>query len=77
MRTTLDVADDVLMAAKEMARLKNSTSGEVLSCMARWGMIASRSALQGRWVAGFRVIPQHGYVVSNEHVNSMREIEGI
>ena len=77
MRTTLDVADDVLMAAKEMARLENSTSDEVPSCMARREMTASRNASQGRWLVGFRMISQHDHVVSNEHVNSILEIGGI
>lgn len=77
MRTTLDIADDVLAAAKEIARLENSTTGEVLSRMARQGMTASRSTLPGRSVAGFRVIPRGGRVVTNELVNAIREIEGI
>jgi hypothetical protein len=35
MRTTLDIDDDVLTAAKELARARNSTAGEVISELAR------------------------------------------
>jgi hypothetical protein len=35
MRTTLDIADDVLQAAKEIAASRNMTAGQVLSELAR------------------------------------------
>lgn len=35
MRTTLNLDDDVLRAVKELARLRGSTAGEVLSELAR------------------------------------------
>lgn len=35
MRTTLDIDDDVLQAAKELAALNGSTAGKVLSELAR------------------------------------------
>jgi len=35
MRTTLNLDDDVLRAVKEIARLRGSTAGEVLSRLAR------------------------------------------
>jgi hypothetical protein len=35
MRTTLDIADDVLQAAKERARRERKTAGEVISELAR------------------------------------------
>ena len=35
MRTTLDVDEDVLLAVKELARLRRSTAGRVLSDLAR------------------------------------------
>ena len=38
MRTTLDLADDVLQAAKEIARARGMTTGEVVSELARKGM---------------------------------------
>ncbi len=35
MRTTLDIADDVLQAAKELALARRTTAGQVLSDLAR------------------------------------------
>ncbi|MBP7776259.1 MAG: CopG family transcriptional regulator [Acidobacteria bacterium] len=38
MRTTLDIDDDVLQAAKELAQARGSTAGKVLSELARKGL---------------------------------------
>ena len=38
MRTTLDIDEDVLEAAKELAVIKKSTAGKVLSELARKGL---------------------------------------
>ena len=38
MRTTLDIDVDVLQAAKELAVLKKSTAGKVLSDLAKRGL---------------------------------------
>ena len=38
MRTTLDIADDVLQAAKELAAARRETAGHVLSELARKGL---------------------------------------
>ena len=38
MRTTLDVDDDVLQAAKELAATRGQTAGQVLSQLARRGL---------------------------------------
>ena len=37
-RTTVDIADDVLQAAKELAAIRRQTAGEVLSELARKGL---------------------------------------
>ena len=44
MRTTLDVDDDVLQAAKEIAVNRGATTGQVLSELARKGLAPSRAA---------------------------------
>ena len=44
MRTTLDIDDDVLSAAKELAELKGSTAGKILSELARKGLEPSGRA---------------------------------
>lgn len=43
-RTTLDVDDDVLQAAKEIAVNRGATTGQVLSELARKGLAPSRAA---------------------------------
>ena len=40
MRTTLDIADDVLHAAKERAGREHKTTGEVISDLARSALTA-------------------------------------
>lgn len=42
MRTTLEIDDDVLLAAKELAEAQKSTAGKVLSELARKALKPSR-----------------------------------
>jgi hypothetical protein len=42
MRTTLDLDEDVLQAAKEMAELRNKTAGQILSELARKALKPAR-----------------------------------
>jgi len=44
MRTTLDIDDDVLQAAKELAALHGKTAGQVVSELARRGLSPSGPA---------------------------------
>ena len=41
MRTTLDIDDDVLQAAKDLARRKKKTAGEIISELARQALGAT------------------------------------
>jgi hypothetical protein len=43
MRTTLDIDDDVLQAAKEIAEMRGKTAGKVLSEFAREAMAPPRT----------------------------------
>ena len=43
MRTTVDLDDDVLQAAKELARARGKTAGQVLSELARKGLQPTRT----------------------------------
>jgi hypothetical protein len=43
MRTTLDIDDDVLQAAKELALTRGTTAGKVLSDLARRALQTPRS----------------------------------
>ena len=78
MRTTLDIADDVLQAAKERARRENKTAGEVISELARAALIAPQPApLKAKEPLaryGIRPFPKRGnVVVTNELINKLRE----
>jgi hypothetical protein len=44
MRTTLDIDDDVLAAAKELAKSRNATAGQVISELARKALTTPASA---------------------------------
>ena len=44
MRTTVDLDDDVLQAVKELAQLRNSTAGKILSDLARKALQPSVTA---------------------------------
>jgi hypothetical protein len=75
-RTTLDIEDDVLQAAKDRARRENRTVGQVISDLARAGLTSpSRSSQRGSQtrVCGFRPFPSRGGIVTNDVVDSLRE----
>ena len=83
MRTTLDIDDEVLMAAKELARRESKTAGQVISELARRAMtqhVPASGAQPGREPKafyGFQPFASRGAVVSNEQVDRMRDEEGI
>lgn len=73
MRTTLDVDEDVLLAAKEQARRERRSAGAVLSELARKGLTASQKADQAASFFGFTPLPKRGGVASNELINQLRD----
>jgi hypothetical protein len=76
-RTTLDIADDVLSAAKELARRENKTAGQVLSELARRGLAAAvSSGEEPAEILGFRPFPSRGGVVTNELIDRIRDETG-
>lgn len=81
MRTTLDIDDEVLLAAKEIARRSGDTAGRVLSALARQALTQTTSATRGvREPAafyGFRPIPARGRIVTNTEIDRLRDEEGI
>lgn len=80
MRTTLNVADDVLHAVKERARREKRSVGEVLSEVARQGLLsheaAGEVAEQGSFY-GFDPLPRRGTAVSNELIDRLREEDDV
>jgi hypothetical protein len=81
MRTTLDIDDEVLRAAKEIARRRHSTAGAVISELARQALTGataeSRAVAEEEGFYGFRPLPAGGRLVSAETVDRLREDEGI
>ena len=76
MRTTLDISDDVLQAARERARREKKTIGEVVSDLARAALTAPPAAPTARSpkaIYGFRPFPQRGAIITNELIDRLRE----
>jgi hypothetical protein len=75
MRTTLDIDDDVLHAAKELARREKKTAGQVISELARRALAASPPGMvrEPKALYGFRPFPKRGGIVTNEVIDRLRE----
>ena len=72
MRTTLDIDDDVLTAAKELAAAQRTTAGQVISDLARQTLTRP---VEGPLIErnGFLVLPKRGGVVTTELVKQLEE----
>ena len=72
MRTTLAIADDVLRAAKAIARQRNQTIGQVVSELARNSLRPPATSTERN---GIPLVPvrQPNAVVTLEIVNALRD----
>ena len=81
MRTTIDIDDEVLAAAKELARRRGTSAGQVVSELLRQALTAPQSGSDavGESTAhyGFRPFPARGKVVSDEQIEQLRDQENI
>lgn len=75
MRTTLDIDDDVLQAAKELARAEKKTAGKVISEIARRGLTLGFAEQQAEYRVGFRMLPRTGKVITSALVERLQEDE--
>lgn len=77
MRTTLDIADDVLMAVKERARRQKRSAGDLLSELAREALThryrEGSETKNPKGLYGFDPLPPRGSAVSNELIDKLRE----
>ena len=75
MRTTLDIADDVLSAAKERARRENKSAGQVISELARAALTGStrQSPAANDARLGFRPFAPRGGIITNELIDKLRD----
>src|SRR6185503_17589442 len=85
-RTTLDIDDDILQAAKELARAEKKTAGRVLSELARKGLTQPAGGPSGHAGFGEGAVPPYvlkdgwyvftnreGVVVTKEFVDRLIE----
>jgi hypothetical protein len=79
MRTTLDIEEDVLQAAKELAQLEGSTAGRILSLLARRGLtVPKQKALNSPVIrVGVPLVRSRGEVVTLDRVRQLMDHEGI
>jgi hypothetical protein len=68
MRTTLDIDEDVLAVAKEMAAARKSTAGQVISDLARQALTKVPSEAAPTYRGGFRLLPRTGKLITSETV---------
>jgi hypothetical protein len=74
MRTTLDIDEDVLRAAKEIARREHKTAGAVISELTRKALTAPpQAARERKAVHGFRPFAARGSLVTNAQIDRLRE----
>ncbi len=66
MRTTLDIEDDVLQAAKESAQREGGTTGKVISALARRGLAGphGKSRKSSSTRSGVPLLASRGEVVT-------------
>jgi hypothetical protein len=75
MRTTLDIADDVLLAAKERARREIKTAGQVVSELLRQALTSptpSSAVREPTAVYGFKPFARRGGIITNELIDHLR-----
>ena len=76
MRTTLDIDDDVLAAARDRAKREKKSIGEVISELARAALVAPPQGLtvrEPKALYGVRPFPKRGGIVTNELIDKLRE----
>jgi hypothetical protein len=80
MRTTLDIEDDELAAAKELARQQGLSAGQVVSRLLRSALLGDHPpghlATDRPVVAGFRPFMAPGQkLVTNEQIDQLRGLK--
>lgn len=78
MRTTLNIDTELIIAAKELAEREHKTAGQVVSELLRQALQArvvqtQKKGQSGKDNFGFLPVPSRGGVVTNQHINRLRE----
>ncbi len=72
MRTTINIDEDILCAAKDISEREGLSTGKVLSDLARIGLEKSKSTVKKR--NGIPVFPKKSdKVVTMEFINQLRD----
>jgi hypothetical protein len=76
MRTTLDIEDDVLQAAKELAKQEGTTAGQVISSLVRKAL-STPSSKKITMRNGVPVLASRGEIITMEKIQAIMDKEGI
>lgn len=80
-RTTLDLENDVLAAAKEIARRENASVGKVVSRLVRRALAGDAGGVavvpRDPSFTGFQPFPARGVIVTDELIDQLRDTEGV
>lgn len=81
MRTTLDIDDDVLAAAKELARLQGQSAGRIVSGLLRQALAKppftpADGTRPTAGVGGFRPFASRDAPVTNAAIDALLDVEG-
>ena len=76
MRTTLDIDDEILRAAKDLGRRQRKTAGQVLSELARKALTTIEPLAESDSFLGFTPFPARGEWVDNDTIDRIREEVG-
>jgi hypothetical protein len=71
MRTTLEIDDDVLEAAKELAKSERRTAGQVISSLARKSLTKASPRSKTRLRDGWHVLPPGEAILTSEAVERL------
>ena len=81
MRTTLNLAEDALIAAQTLARRQQISLGDAVSELVRRGASApptpSLRATDARLRGRFALLPRRDEVVTSDHIRALMEREGV
>jgi hypothetical protein len=75
MRTTLDISQDVLLAAKDMAARRNMSMGEVISELARKSLRSGDTVAPAGTRNGFPLLPPTGQAITSDLVKALMDAE--
>jgi hypothetical protein len=73
MRTTLDIDDDVLAIANQLAVAHDTTCGKVISVLARQALSKPVVVADLPVRIGFHVLPRRGGIITTESIEELLE----